>query len=131
MGRGYSFVDKSHVAQEQYVKGIMGSRYNGHEFANPVTKYHDRNLFLGYVWSNRFEIGANLTAAEKEQFPDWIRWEPEVNSNDPLAIKTLDNVTIGHMVLDDQNRIVPRYLSGAAAEIVYNQKIAGGYSSLS
>lgn len=98
----------------------MGSRYNGHEFANLETKYHDNNLFLGYVWSNRFEIGANLTAAEKEEFPDWIRWEPEVNSEDPLTIRTANNAIVGHMGLDDQRRIVPRYLPGANPEIFYN-----------
>jgi len=59
-GRGYHFHTGRHIEQSNWVKGALGNRYNPKMFLDE-DNYFDRQRFLGFVWSNRFEIGGELS----------------------------------------------------------------------
>ena len=120
LGRRYHFHTGRHIEQSNWVKGALGSRYNPKLFLDE-NNYFDRQRFLGFVWSNRFEIGGEISDEQKAGFPSWIKWAPETNMSrgDPTILKDSSGVVIGHMRYNTKGQLVPQFLPGLALEPLY------------
>jgi len=88
-GRGYHFHTGRHLDQSNWVKGALGSRYNPTMFLDE-NRYFDRQRFLGFVWSNRFEIGGEISEKHRPvpQFHLGLVLEPLYR---PANINELDS----------------------------------------
>jgi len=120
-GRGYHFHTGRHIEQSNWVKGALGNRYNPKMFLDE-DNYFDRQRFLGFVWSNRFEIGGELSNKQKADFPSWIKWVPETNVggfSDQTILKDSNGVVIGHMGYDKKQQLVPQFHPGLELEPFY------------
>ena len=118
-GRGYHFYTGRYIEQSNWVKSALGSRYNPKMFLDE-NNYFDRQRFLGFVWSNRFEIGGEISDEQKAGFSSWIKWTPEANMDrDQTILKDSNGVVIGHMGYDEKQRLVPQFLPGLELEPFY------------
>ena len=120
-GRGYHFHTGRDLDQSNWVKGALGSRYNPTIFLDE-NRYFDRQRFLGFVWSNRFEIGGEISEKQKRVFHLGLngllklRWGL---IRIKLYLKDSDGVIIGRMGYDEKQRLVPQFHPGLELEPLY------------
>ena len=78
------------------------------------------NYFLAYVWANRIEIGAKLTAEQKAKFPSWLTWSFDLTNTNPTVIKDNDTRNIvGWLKYDKNERLFIQFNKGVFIEPNY------------
>ena len=67
------------------------------------------------------KLAGELSDQQKEEFPSWIKWSPEVNMglNDQTTLKDSNGVVIGRMGYDTKHRLVPQFQPGLEVEPLY------------
>lgn len=126
-GRGYYFHNAETLQHSNWVKGALGYRYDPKLFLDEKL-YFDNKRFLGFVWSNRVEIGGGLNESQKLAFPSWIKWAPEVvESHDPTILKDAAGTEIGRMKYDEKRRLIPRFRPGLVLEPLYRPANFNGF----